>query len=113
MASTAPKTFRTVNSVKDKIKKWAYNASGFNQYGLHLDDVRHEDADVTEALRRLPQNIVDERNFRLVRAMQLSMNKITLPKDQWIKWEEDWRYLTPVLEQVKKEKLEKDEWNKK
>jgi hypothetical protein len=28
------------------IKKWAYNASGFNQYGLYHDDVLHESEEV-------------------------------------------------------------------
>lgn len=68
---------------------------------------------MVEALRRLPEHVVDERNFRLVRAMHLSMNKNILPKDQWIKWEEDNRYLSPTLEQVVKERLEREEWNKK
>lgn len=72
----------------------------------------HEDADVQEALRRLPDHVIDERNFRLVRAMQLSLQKIILPKEEWTKFEEDKLYLSPIVEQVKKERLEREKWEK-
>lgn len=41
-----------------------------------------------EALRRLPAHLVDERNFRIMRAMQLSIQKTILPKEEWVKFEE-------------------------
>ncbi|XP_063217517.1 cytochrome b-c1 complex subunit 7-like [Bacillus rossius redtenbacheri] len=94
------------------LKKWAYNLSGFNKYGLHRDDVLYEDADVTEALRRLPERLIDERNFRIMRALQLSAQKTILPKDQWTKFEEDSKYLTPYIEEVKRERKEREEWLK-
>lgn len=56
--------------------------------GLHHDDVLQENDDVKEALRRLPAHKVDERTFRIIRAMQLSLQKIELPKEQWTKFEE-------------------------
>lgn len=59
-----------------------------NVVGLHHDDVLYETPEVKEAIRRLPQDIVDERNYRLMRAMHLSMTKTILPKDQWTKYEE-------------------------
>ncbi|CAB3374963.1 Hypothetical predicted protein [Cloeon dipterum] len=95
------------------LKRWAYNLSGFNQYGLHKDDVLNEsDPDVAEALRRLPQHLRDERTFRIVRAMQLSLQKSVLPKEEWTKFEEDKKYLQPYLREVVGERLEKEEWNK-
>lgn len=60
----------------------------FCEIGLHHDDVLQEDDDVKEALRRLPAHKVDERSFRIIRAMQLSIQKINLPQDQWTKFEE-------------------------
>lgn len=72
----------------------------------------HENPDVKEALRRMPESVVDERNFRLVRAMHLSMNKNILPKDQWTKYEEDVKYLEPYLEEVVREREEKESWMK-
>jgi ubiquinol-cytochrome c reductase subunit 7 len=52
------------------------------------DDVLYETPDVKEALRRLPSEVVDERNFRIIRALQLSGQKRILPKEQWTKYEE-------------------------
>lgn len=96
------------------LRKWAYNLSGFNKYGLHHDDCYDEDnSDVKEAVRRLPAHLVDERNFRIVRAMQLSLQKIILPKEEWVKFEEDNKYLQQYLEEVIRERQEKEEWNKK
>ncbi|MCQ9140792.1 cytochrome b-c1 complex subunit 7, partial [Bacillus amyloliquefaciens] len=66
--------------------------------------------DVQEALRRLPDHVVDERNFRMARAMQLSLQKIVLPKEEWTKYEEDKLYLSPIVEQVKKERQEREKW---
>ncbi|XP_057331316.1 cytochrome b-c1 complex subunit 7-like [Microplitis mediator] len=93
-------------------KKWCYNLSRFNQYGLMHDDVLYETPEVKEAIRRLPQDLQDARVFRIVRAMQLSCQKDVLPKEQWTKYEEDVRYLRPYLEEVKREIAEKKEWDK-
>lgn len=94
------------------LQKFAYNLSGFNKYGLQRDDLLYEDADVKEALRRLPQKLIDERNYRILRATQLSIQKSILPKNEWTKLEEDVLYLTPIVDEVKKERAEREEWNK-
>ncbi|XP_063979116.1 cytochrome b-c1 complex subunit 7-like [Diachasmimorpha longicaudata] len=98
--------------VKTGWKKWAYNLSRFNQYGLRHEDCIWESPEVKEALRRLPADILDERNFRIVRAMQLCCNKVVLPQEQWTKFEEDIPYLRPYLEEVKREIQEKKDWDK-
>lgn len=56
--------------------------------GLHRDDTIHEDADVREALRRLPEDQFNERVFRIKRALDLSMKQQILPKELWTKFEE-------------------------
>lgn len=94
------------------LQRFVYNLSGFNKYGLWRDDLLHEDEDVKEALKRLPQNTVDERNYRILRATQLSIQKDILPKEQWTKLEEDKLYLTPIVDEVIKEREEREEWNK-
>ncbi|XP_072941632.1 cytochrome b-c1 complex subunit 7-like [Epargyreus clarus] len=104
--------FRTTAVVRSNLRKWAYNMAGFNKYGLMRDDCLHEDEDVQEALRRIPAHVVDERNYRMIRAIQLSMQKIVLPQEEWTKFEEDKLYLTPMVEQVKKERLEREKWEK-
>ncbi|XP_017492665.1 PREDICTED: cytochrome b-c1 complex subunit 7 [Rhagoletis zephyria] len=98
--------------VFSNLGKWAYNLSGFNQYGLHRDDCLYENEDVKEAIRRLPRKLYDERNYRIMRALHLSMTKTLLPKEQWTKYEEDVKYLEPYLKEVVKEREEREEWNK-
>ncbi|CAN1287641.1 Cytochrome b-c1 complex subunit 7-2, mitochondrial [Linum perenne] len=53
------------------------------KYGLRYDDLYdpYFDLDVKEALNRLPREIVDARNQRLKRAMDLSMKHEYLPED--------------------------------
>eukprot|EP00088_Acartia_fossae_P015905 TRINITY_DN18834_c0_g1_i1.p1 TRINITY_DN18834_c0_g1~~TRINITY_DN18834_c0_g1_i1.p1 ORF type:complete len:129 (+),score=40.80 TRINITY_DN18834_c0_g1_i1:29-415(+) len=96
-------------------KKWVFDSSGFNQYGLYHDDVLYEDDDVKEALRRIPQHLQDERAFRIQRAVQCSVMKTVLPKDQWPTYEEDrekGRYLTSYLAEVRAERAEVEAWEK-
>lgn len=78
--------------------------------GLHRDDCLYEDDDVKEAIRRLPEKVKDERNYRITRALHLSMTKTILPKEQWTKYEEDTKYLEPYLEEVKRERDEINKW---
>ena len=43
---------------------------------------------ISEAVRRLPPDVFDERQFRLTRAIQQSSGKTILPKSEWTKPEE-------------------------
>ncbi len=52
------------------------------------DDTIHEDSDVKEAVSRLPEQVYNDRMFRVKRALDLSMKQQVLPKDQWTKYEE-------------------------
>lgn len=52
------------------------------------DDVLYETPEVEEAIRRLPPKVLDERNYRMARALQASGAKKYLPRDQWTKYEE-------------------------
>ncbi|KAK2717330.1 cytochrome b-c1 complex subunit 7-like [Artemia franciscana] len=113
MASKVAKAVAQQGSFKQTLRKWVYNTMGFRQYGLWHDDCLYETGDVKEALRRLPTRLLDERQFRQQRAMQLSVCKEVLPKEQWTKFEDDIRYLTPYLEEVLREKKEKEEWEQK
>ena len=40
------------------------------------------------------------------------MKKEVLPKDQWLSPEDDGAYLSPFLEEVTKEMLQKKEWDR-
>ncbi|EZA61090.1 hypothetical protein X777_08302 [Ooceraea biroi] len=47
------------------LSRLAFEWSGFNRYGLYTHDViDHTHPAVLEALRRLPEEMVDTRNFR-------------------------------------------------
>ncbi|XP_061463315.1 cytochrome b-c1 complex subunit 7 isoform X2 [Rhineura floridana] len=77
------------------------------------DDTMYEDEDVKEALKRLPEDAYNERLFRIKRALDLSMRHQILPKEQWVKYEEDRYYLEPYLKEVIRERREREEWEKK
>ncbi|XP_007886092.1 cytochrome b-c1 complex subunit 7 [Callorhinchus milii] len=111
MAAGAP--VRASGRVLSGFRKWYYNAAGFNKLGLQRDDTMYEDDDVKEALKRLPEKLYHERNFRIKRALDLSMKQQILPKDNWTKYEEDSPYLEPYLKEVIRERKEKAEWNNK
>ena len=53
-----------------------------------IDDCIYEDKYVKEAIKRLPRQIREDRDFRISRALLLSNNKEVLPKDEWTKWED-------------------------
>ncbi|XP_063041280.1 cytochrome b-c1 complex subunit 7 [Engraulis encrasicolus] len=110
MATRAP---AATGKLLQGFRKWYYNACGFNKIGLMRDDTIHEDSDVKEALRRLPENLFNDRMFRIKRALDLSMKQTVLPKEMWTKYEEDHAYLEPYLKEVIRERKEKEEWSKK
>ncbi|XP_070702698.1 cytochrome b-c1 complex subunit 7 [Pempheris klunzingeri] len=109
MASRAPATGKLLLG----FRKWYFSMCGFNKLGLLRDDTVYENPDVKEALRRLPDKDYNDRMFRVKRALDLSMKQQILPKDQWTKFEEDVPYLVPYLEEVIRERKEREEWMKK
>lgn len=57
--------------------------SKYLKYGLLTDDLVRENHVVKEALKRLPKDVYQERQFRLARAISLSANKDVLPEKEW------------------------------
>lgn len=57
--------------------------SKYLKYGLLTDDLVRDNELTDEALRRLPKEVYQERQFRLARAINYSANKDVLPQDQW------------------------------
>ncbi|XVE63524.1 hypothetical protein DITRI_Ditri07aG0027000 [Diplodiscus trichospermus] len=80
------------------------------RYGLRYDDLYdpYYDMDIKEALNRLPREIVDARNQRLKRAMDLSMKHEYLPKELQEMQTPFRSYLQDMLALVKKEKAERE-----
>ncbi|XP_037676822.1 cytochrome b-c1 complex subunit 7-like, partial [Choloepus didactylus] len=97
----------------DGIQKWYYNAARFNKLRLMRDDRIAKNEDVKVAIRRLPENLYNDRVFHIKRALDLSMRQEILPKEQCTKYEEDKFYLIPYLKEVIQERKEREEWEKK
>jgi ubiquinol-cytochrome c reductase subunit 7 len=83
----------------------------FRQIGLFTDDYLVENETVTKALERLPRDVYHERQFRFSRAIMLNIKRDILPKEEWTTFENDLKYLTPYVEEVKREEHEVHNWN--
>ncbi|XP_062108110.1 cytochrome b-c1 complex subunit 7-2, mitochondrial-like isoform X1 [Humulus lupulus] len=85
-------------------------SQSLRNYGLRYDDLYdpYYDLDVKEALNRLPREIVDARNQRLKRAMDLSMKHQYLPGDLQAMQTPFRTYLQEMLALVKRERAERD-----
>ncbi|XP_076913612.1 cytochrome b-c1 complex subunit 7-1, mitochondrial-like [Bidens hawaiensis] len=79
------------------------------KFGLRYDDLFDpmESLDIKEALARLPREVVDARNQRLLRAMDLSMKHEELPKDLQAQQTPFRSYLSDMLALVEREKAER------
>ncbi|KAF5802962.1 Cytochrome b-c1 complex subunit 7 [Helianthus annuus] len=66
-----------------------------------------ESLDIKEALNRLPREIVDARNQRLLRAMDLSMKHEYLSQDLQAQQTPFRSYLSDMLALVEREKAER------
>uniref|UniRef100_A0A6N2KF34 Cytochrome b-c1 complex subunit 7 n=1 Tax=Salix viminalis TaxID=40686 RepID=A0A6N2KF34_SALVM len=85
-------------------------SSRLRRYGLRYDDLYdpYYDLDIKEALKRLPREIVDARNQRLKRAMDLSMKHEYLADDLQAMQTPFRSYLQEMLTLVKKESAERE-----
>jgi len=96
---------------KLKWKTACYYACRFPKYGLMRDDVLCPNYPINqEAVKRLPQKLQDERQFRISRALLCSTKKIYLPREQWMTPEEDVHYLLPYVDEIEAERAEEDAW---
>ncbi|KMT16839.1 hypothetical protein BVRB_2g043200 [Beta vulgaris subsp. vulgaris] len=80
------------------------------KYGLRFDDLYDplEDLDIKEALDRLPREIVDARNQRLKRAIDLSMKHEYLTDDLQAMQTPFRSYIQEMLALVKREREERE-----
>ncbi|KAI1173154.1 ubiquinol-cytochrome C reductase complex 14kD subunit-domain-containing protein [Nemania sp. FL0916] len=111
MASLAPFIMKRpwLHNMLMPVANWYCNAAGYRQLGLRFDDlIIEENEQVLAALKRLPPQEAYDRVYRLRRALQCSVSHKLLPKEQWTKPEEDIRYLTPILEQLRAVEAEKE-----
>jgi ubiquinol-cytochrome c reductase subunit 7 len=80
--------------------------------GLKYDDLLMETPEVTEAIRRLHPDEQIARQQRLKIAFDLSVKQDFLPKEKWLKPEEDLPYLRPIIQEVIQEKKEREAFRK-
>ncbi|KAI4376319.1 hypothetical protein MLD38_014097 [Melastoma candidum] len=85
-------------------------SSRLRKYGLRYDDLYdpYYDLDIKEALNRLPKEVVDARNQRLKRAMDLSMKHQYLPEDLQAMQTPFRSYLQDMLALVRRERAERE-----
>ncbi|KAI0670609.1 ubiquinol-cytochrome-c reductase complex subunit 6 [Trametes maxima] len=103
---------RTLYQWLRPVADWYANAAGHRKVGLKYDDLLVEERpDVERAIERLTPRQQYDRAFRFKRASQCSVLHDVLPKDQWIKPEEDVRYLKPHVQAVEQEDLERSAWD--
>uniref|UniRef100_A0A023FEX8 Cytochrome b-c1 complex subunit 7 n=1 Tax=Amblyomma cajennense TaxID=34607 RepID=A0A023FEX8_AMBCJ len=90
--------------------RYMFKASKYYKYGLLKNDMYRDDPVTLEAVRRLPKKLQDERNYRMLRALQCQISHSILPESEWTKFEDDVPYLEPYIAEVEKEEAEKKEW---
>jgi ubiquinol-cytochrome c reductase subunit 7 len=84
----------------------------WRRMGLLRDDLITDEHDVTqEALHRIPKSELHGRYARFKIALQYSMMRRELPKDQWVTNEQDKVYLMPFVEQVLAEHTEREKYD--
>lgn len=60
-----------------------FSMSKYMKYGLLTDDLTRDNDVTKEALRRLPKDVFQERQWRLTRAIGANANKDVLPESDW------------------------------
>eukprot|EP00741_Cyanophora_paradoxa_P007346 tig00001107_g7106.t1 len=107
-----------VHSVMSKVTKtglWQAYAKRYRarmeqdlrKYGLRYEDLLIEDEEVLEALKRLPADVLEARNKRVKRAVDLSVKKMYLPSEIQA-MQKPWEpYLQDVLAEVRRENRER------
>ncbi|XP_050389301.1 cytochrome b-c1 complex subunit 7 [Patella vulgata] len=111
MAAPIRRAVAEMPAWRKALQRWAYHKSNFGKLGLMIDDCLYETPEVKEAVSRLPADLYNQRVYRISRALNLSMRKDILPKEEQHTVDDDVRYLKPYLDEVKKEKAEKLEWD--
>ncbi|EFE31481.1 uncharacterized protein ARB_01629 [Trichophyton benhamiae CBS 112371] len=110
-----------VTKAMTPIANWYCNAAGYRKLGLRCvilaidvdggyDDLIPEDNDTVQlALKRLPPKEAYDRMYRIRRAVQCSVEHQLLPEKDHTKPEDDVRYLSPIIEAIKRENAERVE----
>jgi len=110
MATTGifTRIFTKIVHSSPQLRQKCYEISYFPQLGLMSDDcVAFDHPYVKEAILRLPKEVREERQFRIIRATTLSAKSKILPKSEWMTIEQDKPYIQDVIEEIRAEHEEK------
>ncbi|XP_003737660.1 cytochrome b-c1 complex subunit 7 [Galendromus occidentalis] len=100
------------SKLPENLKKVLYKADRYHRLGCLHDDMWRDSPLIDEAVRRLPKKVQDERNYRIVRAFQLSLTHTLLPEKEWTSYDADHYYLEPYIKEVEEEMEEIKQWLK-
>ncbi|OAF71591.1 Complex III subunit 7 [Intoshia linei] len=107
------KTSRKMATYRGPLSYYAKPEYDYVAYGLHVEDTYPEDDPIiAEAVRRLPSEIQDLRNFRIIRCNQLSLSKSYLPVEDQIPFNQQTPYLHEYIMEVQSEFDEIEEWKR-
>ncbi|CCK70682.1 ubiquinol--cytochrome-c reductase subunit 7 KNAG_0F00100 [Huiozyma naganishii CBS 8797] len=85
------------------------NLAGYRKLGLRYNDLFSEENPIVQtALRRLPEEQSYSRNYRIIRAHQSELTHHLVPRNEWVKAQEDVHYLLPYILEAESEAAEKD-----
>ncbi|KII88744.1 hypothetical protein PLICRDRAFT_41969 [Plicaturopsis crispa FD-325 SS-3] len=103
---------RTLSKWIKPLATWYADLAGYRKMGLKYDDLLVEERDdVQRALKRLTPREAYDRAYRLKLASHASVQHANLPKEQWVRAEEDVRYLKPHVLDVANEDVERVKWD--
>lgn len=83
-------------------------AAELNQYGLKYDDIKIQDQDVELALKRLPPEELQLRARRYKRAFDISFKRKFLPDDLKKVQTPLKPYVTPLIDDAKARRIERE-----
>ncbi|KAJ9124281.1 hypothetical protein QFC22_001081 [Naganishia vaughanmartiniae] len=104
LKALSPGLFESLRPLANLLVK----ASGYRSMGLKYDDLLMEEReDVQKAISRLTPQQAYNRAFRIRTAIQQSILHKPLPREHWVKPEEDVRYMTPLVREIEAENAER------
>eukprot|EP01114_Cavostelium_apophysatum_P003083 TRINITY_DN12814_c0_g1_i1.p1 TRINITY_DN12814_c0_g1~~TRINITY_DN12814_c0_g1_i1.p1 ORF type:complete len:143 (+),score=16.82 TRINITY_DN12814_c0_g1_i1:48-431(+) len=95
-----------------KWAEWWSPYQYYKKYGMFRDDRQPQSKVLDEAIRRLPFDTLQRRNFRIKRAFDLDMKHNELPENEWTQPHQDVEYLAPYMARVEFEQRERDAYRR-
>jgi len=108
-----PKWYQSLLGAFSGLERKYIAAMDYRRYGLHFEDLLIETKDVALALKRVPRDVLSDRDDRIKRAFILQVGGNELPRTEWTREEDDLPYLAPYLASVVQERRDREAFNPK